>query len=191
MNLTKFTATLLAIGAILLVAGCSTDTPMTPGTPSDAAVKSVDRMSLEGSLILGEDIDPGEVRNPGGRVTIVTGNAYEVELTGGIAAETIFVQDSRWNARGNGAITGAVEICRAEVAGVEGSLMGQFTGILHEFYLTADVVLRGAGDLAGCHIKLHFEGEPGSDSFAYTAEAMIDDRDWIEIEPDGAVRPNF
>ena len=192
MNPTRLSIFVLAMAAVLMMAGCSTETPTNPTVAATTDVaKSVDRDDIAGQLIIGEDVDPGEVRNPGGKVTIITGNAFEVELTGDIVAAAVFVQNARYNASGNGSVTGRVELEEAEVMGVTGELEGQFTGNLKGFYLKGQAVLQGKDELAGCHIRLDFEGMLDSETYDYTGVVMFDDRDWYEIEPDGAIRPNL
>jgi len=191
MNHKQFAAILVATAAMLLMAGCSTETPTTLQATATDAVKSVDRYEISGQLLIGEDIDPGEVRNPGGRVTIIKGNAFAVELTGDIIAAAVFTQDARWNALGNGSITGRAELEEAELRGVTGELEGQFAASVREYWMDANVVLQGRDELAGVHVRMHLEGMVDSDTFDYTGVVLIDDRDWYEVEPDGAIRPNF
>ena len=130
--------------------------PTAPGAVNpDVTVKSVHRDDISGQLHIGDDVDPGEVTVRGGRVTIIRGNTFEVELTGGIVSSTTFVQDSQLNAAGNGSIVGSVELEEACVMGIEGELEGQFAGSVRRGVLSANFVLQGREGLAGCHIRLH------------------------------------
>jgi hypothetical protein len=186
----KNVISLVGIAALLaLLAGCSSQSPTTPASTADGGGdKTVDRYEISGQVHIGADVEPGEMRNPGGRVTIIRGHAFEVELTGDIAATGLVVENVKYNHRGNGSASGPVESEEAEVMGRTGELEGQYVGQIKDYWLDAYVVLQGRDELAGCHVRLHFEGMLDSETFDYTGQVLFDDRDWFDEEEPGTLR---
>ena len=168
---------LVIIVSQLVILSCEKSEPLAPMQEA-GLTKSLEKATataVSGTINVTPVGAPGEMgTTPGGTTHI---RDWTIALTftdGDLAGTGSFVQNSDWNSVYNGHVSGTLT---ADVAwqGRSGTFTGQFSGNVHEFYLSATFVCQGSGGFEG--MKWHTTIE-GSINGPYTYSGHI-------IDPNG------
>jgi len=159
--------------AVLILWGCSTDSPTVPTKPG-VAEKNAEHFTISGTVdIPDEVIDMGEWMYTPSGVTHMAGYTFPAILAGDLAGDAIFVQNGHWNPNYTGGLSGDFDLAAADLLGQTGSIRGQFASSLHFGWLDGTAAMHGYDGLDGYHLVFNLVGPLGG-PYTYTAEVTVD-----------------
>lgn len=112
---------------------------------------------VTGMMYIGEPLDPGSLYiSPFGSVHIRDAKNVLI-LAGDVSGTGFYVQDSDWDAGGNGFLRGTLEI-DVEYNGTGAKLSGRWSGRMSGFYITGKFIAVGTGNCKGMILIANFVG---------------------------------
>ena len=161
----------LTLMAACILGGCSSDSPTLIGPVADKAAEHFD---IAGDVEEFPFTELGRWLTTPSGITHMWGFTFDVEFTGDLVGDGVFVQAGTWDATYTGVVSGKLAMENADVMGVTGSFRGAFTGKITNGWLEGSTVMQGTGGLDSYHAAFTLVGFLGG-PYSYTGKMTVDE----------------